>query len=280
MLKYSSSIFIVTTLFLSGFSQNAGSKQYNSKGSFYFYWGWNRSWYSSSNIHFTGSNYDFTLNKVRATDRQSVWDPNIYLNPGNATIPQYNFRMGYFIRNHYSLSLGIDHMKYVVVQGQTVPINGKIGGTGSLYDKIYANESILIQDDFLLFEHTDGLNYINADFRRADIILDFKPVQIEYLVGLGLGALYPKTNVTLLNNARNDAFYWSGYGFNALCGLTATFYKYFFIQSEFKQGWIHLPKVRTTSSSIDQASQSFFFSQFNYVFGARFNLNKSSTSNP
>ena len=257
---------------MSGFSQNSVSKQYNLKGSFYFYWGWNRSLYGTSNIHFTGSNYDFTLDKVHAKDRQSVWDPNIYLNPGNATIPQYNFRMGYFIGKKYSLSLGIDHMKYVVVQGLTVPINGKIDGTGTLYDKIYTNQNILIQDNFLLFEHTDGLNYINADVRRSDMLLDFKVVRMEYLVGFGLGALYPKTNVTLLNNARNDAFYWSGYGLNALAGINITAYKYFFIQTEFKQGWIHMPSIRTTNSPQDRASQAFFFSQFNYVFGARFNL--------
>jgi hypothetical protein len=35
------------------------------------------------------------------------------------TIPQTNFRMGYFISDHYSLA-GVDHMKYVLTQNQTV----------------------------------------------------------------------------------------------------------------------------------------------------------------
>jgi hypothetical protein len=32
------------------------------------------------------------------------------------TIPQTNFRMGYFISDHYSLAIGVDHMKYVLTK--------------------------------------------------------------------------------------------------------------------------------------------------------------------
>ncbi len=31
------------------------------KGKIYAFWGWNRGWYSKSDIHFTGENYDFKL---------------------------------------------------------------------------------------------------------------------------------------------------------------------------------------------------------------------------
>ena len=27
------------------------------------------------------------------------------------TIPQYNFRLGYYLNDHWNVSLGIDHMK-------------------------------------------------------------------------------------------------------------------------------------------------------------------------
>jgi hypothetical protein len=42
------------------------------------------------------------------------------------TIPQTNFKLGYFINDHYSIALGADHMKYVVTQDQTGNITGTI----------------------------------------------------------------------------------------------------------------------------------------------------------
>jgi len=42
--------------------------------------------------------------------------------------------------------------------------------------------------------------------------------------------------------------------------------------SELKGGFIHMPDIRTTLIPIDKASQHFFFSQANIVFGVRMNL--------
>ena len=51
------------------------------KGKFYFYWGWNKAQYSYSDIKFKGDNYNFSLFDVAAQDRQTTWDPAVYLNP-------------------------------------------------------------------------------------------------------------------------------------------------------------------------------------------------------
>jgi hypothetical protein len=42
---------------------------------------------------------------------------------GKMTIPQTNFRIGYFINDHY-IALGVDHMKYVMAQNQVANITG------------------------------------------------------------------------------------------------------------------------------------------------------------
>ena len=257
-----------------GFSQEQPVIEKGKKGDFYFYWGWNRASHTKSDIHFTGNNYDFTLNDVIAKDRQSSWDPAIYLNPAHMTIPQYNFRIGYFINNKYNISIGIDHMKYVMQNNQTVKIDGEINNTGTIYDGSYSNDDIILTADFLLFEHTDGLNYVNTEIRRFDNIFDFNKVKINLTEGAGIGALYPKTNATLMQNLRYDEFHLAGYGLNAVVGLNIEFFNYFFIQSELKGGFIHMPDIRTTSSKNDKASQHFFFSQINIVFGANISFNK------
>jgi hypothetical protein len=41
------------------------------KGELFMYWGWNRAAFSSSDIQFSGDNYDFILGDVIAHDRQT-----------------------------------------------------------------------------------------------------------------------------------------------------------------------------------------------------------------
>jgi hypothetical protein len=242
------------------------------KGDFYVYWGWNLSRYGKSDISFKGENYDFTLDNVTAYDRQSDFEPGKYLNPTSITIPQYNFKLGYFIKEHYSISIGIDHMKYVVAENQTVTINGEINNTNSLYNGVYNDDSIVLDPSFLTFEHTDGLNYINVGFRRHDNLFHYKSFELNTVFGLETGLLFPKTNARLLDQKRYDDFHISGYGVNTVGGIQLTFFKYFFVQSELKGGYINMPDIRTTMNEVDSASQSFWFYQVNMVFGVRFKI--------
>ena len=240
------------------------------KGKFYFYWGWNRAWYSNSDINFRGKDYNFNIKNVAAADRQTSFSIDKYLNPANATIPQYNFRVGYFITDNYSISFGIDHMKYVVRENQFVKITGHINNTGTVYDRSYSEENIQLKKGFLLFEHTNGLNYINFDVRRIDEVFNFNKVKINVTGGLGAGILLPKTNTTFINYKRYDEFHLSGYGINGMVGINISFFDSFFIQSEFKGGYINMPDIRTTIAETDRASQNFFFYQLNVVFGTVF----------
>lgn len=254
------------------FSQENINQSKKHKSKFYFYWGWNVSSYSDSDIHFTGEDYDFTLSNVVADDRQSKFSIDKYLNPRNATIPQYNFRVGYFLKDNYSISFGMDHMKYVVRANQTVKINGEIS-RNTPYDGTYSNDDVVIVADFLQFEHTDGLNYLNFEWRRFDTVLTRGDFSFNITEGIGIGGLLPKTNATLLNADRYDEFHWAGYGASIIAGLNLS-YKRFFMQTEWKGGIINMPRIRTTQFESDSASQHFFFSQFSLVFGGFFDLNK------
>jgi hypothetical protein len=244
------------------------------KGSFYFYWGWNRSFYSPSTIHFSGNTYDFQLYDVVAVDRQSPFSADLYLNPKRMTIPQYNARIGYYFKHNLQVSLGVDHMKYVMLHDQPSTINGYIYNSNTAYDGVYDNEPITIDQDFLKFEHTDGLNYINAELRKSMRVFGVKHVQTTFLFGGGLGVLLPKTNTTLLANSRYDAFHLAGYGVDGVMSLQLNFFKYFFVQGEAKMGFIHMPDIRTTMNAGDRASQMFLYNQFNVNFGVQFSLIK------
>ncbi len=276
---------IVISLFsLLGFSQiilaqdKAIPEKYtaHNKGKFFVYWGGNRDDFSKSDIHFTGENYDFTLNNVQAIDKPKGWHVD-YINPSRMTIPQTNLRIGYFITDHYNIAIGVDHMKYVMIPNQVVNINGTITGNPP-FNGIYNNESITLTEDFLTFEHTDGLNYIHTEFSRVD---DFSKLfkirntdkfQINLTEGIGAGFLFPKTNAKLLGKERHDDFHVSGYGVSAKVGLNLTFFKYFFLQTELKGGYINMSDIRTTNAPSDRASQHFMFVEKIIAFGGIFKI--------
>lgn len=259
-------------------AQETTPKRYteHNKGKFYIYWGGNRENFTKSDIHFWGKDYDFTLYDVEAHDKPKGWHVD-YVNPTRMTIPQTNFRMGYFINDHYNISLGVDHMKYVMYQDKVVNYTGNYPNRGS-YGEAVANDQILLTEAFLTYEHTDGLNYVNTEFCRVDDISKILGIkntdkfQVNLTEGLGAGVLYPKTNAKLLGKERHDDFHISGYGLSAKAGINLTFFKYFFIQGELKGGYINMPDVRTSFDSADRASQHFSFLQRVISFGGIFKV--------
>jgi len=253
----------------------------HNKGKFYIFWGGNRESYTRSDIHFKGSNYDFTVYDAYADDKPKGWHID-YVNPGRMTIPQTNFRMGYFINDHYNISIGLDHMKYVMRQNQTANVTGVINLQSPDYtgnNGIYNNKPVDFSDEtFLTFEHTDGLNYINSEISRVDDmsklfkIRNTDKFQVNLTEGAGIGLLYPKTNAKVLGKERHDDFHFSGYGVSAKVGLNLTFYKHFFVQAELKGGYINMNDIKTTFEDSDSASQHFMFLQRIIAFGGIFKI--------
>mgnify|MGYP001289352353 CR=1 FL=1 len=286
---------LLTLLFIGitsvGHSQEEAKSTYTynkNKGKIYFYWGGNRAKYSKSDIHFKGKNYEFTLQDVTSRDKPKGWHID-YINPARMTNPQTNFRLGYYIHDNYRVSLGVDHMKYVVVRPQNVNISGYINFNGvedgdATYNGTYNNDIINLADtvgpdghpDFFQFEHTDGLNYINTEISRVDdmgeyLKLNPSKLQLNTLAGIGFGGLYPKTNATVIGKKRNDEFHWAGYGVSAKVGLGLVFFNNIQIQTELKGGYINMPWIKTTSDG-DSAKQNFWFLQHNITIGYVFQL--------
>lgn len=246
------------------------------KGKFYIFWGGNRESYSKSDIRFKGADYDFTLHNVSAHDKPKGFHID-YFNPARMTIPQTNLRIGYFISDHYNISIGFDHMKYVMYNDRRVNYSGYYPNAGS-YNENPADGQLTLDEDFLFFEHTDGLNYVNTEISRVDDISklfrinDTDKIQVNITEGLGAGFLYPKTNTTLLGKDRYDEFNIAGYGLSAKVGLNVTFFKHFFIQTELKGGFIEMNNIRTTQDKADSAEQNFWFLQRILTVGGIFRI--------
>lgn len=244
------------------------------QGQWYGYWGWNRSQYSGSNIHFEGEDHDFTLHDADAQDRQnkvslySIF--NRYLNPEALTIPQYNYRVGYFVANNWAVSLGYDHMKYVLEQGQIVGLSGTISTPGDHTKTDPAKEEKEINGDFMNFEHTDGLNMISIETEYFHSLWNHgKDFDFALFAGAGAGLMYPKTNVQMLGYERNDEFHLAGYATSVKGGFEFTFFHNWFFRGLVKFGHVDMDDILTTNEG-GKASQKFYFDEYIGAIGYRF----------
>ena len=249
--------------------KTAEQKDLESAKKWSVYWGWNRSTYSNSDIHFWGADHDFTLKNVAATDihmdlgAQSFVDT--YLNPANISIPQTNFRIAYQYDADTAIALNLDHMKYVMSADQVVHMQGYSPGQTWNGDK-------KLTTDFLNFEHTDGLNIISIELEKQRPVQWFGPgVKSRVFALAGVGVVLPKSNVTLnfLGRVRNDEFHFAGYSAGVGAGLEVDFCKDFFVRSAYKAGLVNLPDVLTSSKG-DKAAHRFSYEELLVVFGARF----------
>ena len=267
-------VFVGTTLLFGQNEDKVNDTEYNpskfSKGTMFVFWGWNRAGFSKSDIRFKGNGYDFTLNNVVAHDRPSdlSWD---YINPGELSIPQFNFRLAYFIKDNLAVVIAQDHMKYVMDQDQIVNIDGHISDPA--YAGMVQNGQINLTDgEFLSFEHTDGLNYINLGLEKYKNILSKKNFNIFWAYGGGIGALMPKSNVKLFGNERSDRYHLAGFGLDTRTSINAVFWNHWMARVEGKFGYINMPDIKTTlNNKPDKASQDFVFYQINFGIGYVFN---------
>ncbi len=257
---------------------NPFSKGRQHKGHFFFYWGYNRSAYSKSNIHFKGPEYDFILHKVKAKDRQSKFTFNSYFAPKHITIPQYNYRLGFWLENNLSISVGLDHMKYVMVQNQTVDIEGHIYPRENYteHSDFSEGDKVELTEDFLQFEHTDGLNYLSAevDYLPKTFMIIPEKIEVAPVLNAGLGIYIPRTDVTLFGYRMDNKFHVAGWGASLMAGLHIEFWRILFFRAGFKAGYANLPDVLTTGESFDRASHQFLFYEGFGALGANFILFK------
>jgi len=242
------------------------------KGTFYGYWGYNRSGYSKSNIRFVGPGYDFNLNGSRAHDNQSPFSFSTYFNPKKITVPQFNARVGYYFKNHWAIDFGYDHMKYVFDDGNNVLLSGTINpgiDTVNFWSGNYTNEPITTNRNTFHYENSNGLNYLRLGITRSDNWYKLGNwLMISSSESIGLGGILSYNDFKFAGKEDLVTVSMSGYAISAHAGLRFEFFKHFFIQPSLSAGFMHQTKVRTRALDPNSyARQKYGYYMFDTSFG-------------
>lgn len=250
------------------------------KGTFFFFWGYNRSSYAKSDIKLIGPDYNFTLSGVKARDLPKKFTTE-YFNPSKFTIPQFNFRVGYFINDKYAIAGGWDHMKYQTVDGLEVKIDGYIESTASVtYAGDYNDQTIRMDHNGLIkMEHSDGLNIVNLNLERHDYLYPLfdEKLAIKLVTGAGLGVAMPWTNSFVFGARNDDRVHFSGLGAQLFIAPEVVFFNRVFARATWQVGFTRLWDIAITpksDKSNTHAEQSIWYETRSIVVGYRINLIK------
>ena len=283
-------LFVLSGLILLSFPCQAQSvykkkkpKNSYAQGTLDFSWGYNRSAYSRSSIRFVGEQYDIRLKGVQAKDDQLPFSGK-YFNPTRFTVPQYNIRIGYNIRNFWSLSVGYDHMKYVLVDGQTAGITGFVEpGADPLWSGTYsAGQERDLNKPHFHYQNTDGLNYVRVQLSRN--VAPFKKLRdgivgFNWIYGVSAGALVSFTDYTFEGYRSERTSSLSGYGLSLHSGFRFVFWKHFFLQANFAGGLMHQVKAKTRPVDGHYASHVFTYGAVEGLFGFLFYIRPTNDCN-
>lgn len=254
------------------YSQEAKSSFEGHKGDFYLYWGYNKSFHNPSDIHFEGEGYDFTLYDVYAKDAPEPYSNKAYFSPKNISIPQFNFRIAYFLTDKVSLSVGTDHMKYVMLNHQRVKITGYIDPELSEeYGGKYNDEYIDLDPEFMKYEHTNGFNFARFGLEYRSDLWHSKNGKHHAVImpGVSIGATLPWTRYDFLGSFKSDLFHISGFGVSMTTAIRYEFKNTGFFQIQGQYGYTHMPRILLEDrSGKAHASQDIVFFERSFSIGA------------
>ena len=229
----------------------------------YIQWGYNREWYTKSNIHFKLNNgSDFILHNATASDKPDF--DAIYKKPFEISIPQYNYRVGFYLNDNHTkaIELNFDHAKYVVDDFQTVHVTGTING------KPVDGDSILNPSTFLHLEHTDGANWLHINYVQQKTIKSkhdqSRPI-LNLIGKIGAGINIPRTDFTWEGDRLNNQFHIAGYNASVEGGIRYYFSKKFFLEGTGKTGYVRYINALANTNSFKNSRVNHGFGYFEVI---------------
>lgn len=250
-------------------------------GKLFLTWGYNRAYYNRSDVHFKGEHFDFTIHDARAEDMPEKFKPEVYFNPTQFTVPQFNFRVGYYFLKNTAVSLGWDHMKYHLIPTQSVIVSGYIDEDVYPLQEFtgqFDHDRILYNPAFMDYHHSDGFNFIRLALeQRAPLFSSQNKKHVLAFNGsFSIGAVMPWTDFTFFGVHHRNKPHFAGYGLSLHAGLRYEFFKHFFLQVTAQSGWTNLTDIMLEDDLPSRASQKIVFLERAWALGAYIPIRRTS----
>jgi len=279
------SLFII--IFLVGISSSAlastndaniiANTQNNDEKSFYVSWGYNKDYWTNSDIHISqpALNNNFVVNDVHAGDYPG-WNTGIFNK--DLMSPQYNIRFGYFFNpaRTWGIELSFDHTKYNTNLNQVARISGMING------QTVIQNSVLTSNYFYYALHNGANNLmLNLVRRKTMVTMPTAKLQLVGIGKAGMGVMLPHPENTIFEQtvnvgpkAWNNYFGWNhgwwqmgGWTAGFELGMQLVFRKRVYLEFTDKEAYVNLSDIQVYQG---QASQTMWLNEMIGSFGVMF----------
>ena len=242
------------------------------KGEFYFSWGYNKEWYTNSNVKVSqpSLNNNYTLYSVHSKDHPG-WDEGLFSTP--LSIPQYNYRLGYFFnrKKGWAFEINFDHTKHLIEDGQTVKLTGTLNGK-------LADTSINFSDaNGFYYYLNNGANFLLFNFVKRWNWHESKngKLKIDALGKAGIGPLIPHVQNSFFGKANEPDFQIGGWNIGVEAGLRATFYKTVYLEFTNKIDYARYANLKVYQGTARQA-----FGTYELILSLGFTFPAGKKTNP
>ena len=182
-------VYLVTLgLIFSVSNSVAQNKKDYPKSEWYLSWGYNTEWYTRSNVHISqpelGNKY--TFNRIKGHDKKG-WDHDLFRKA--ISIPQYNYRLGYFFNpaKGWGVEINFDHTKFIFEDGQDASVTGLLNGKHTDTTVRFS------KDNGFYYYLNNGANFLLFNLVKRCELLSTNDgnLKLDFLGKAGIGPVIP-----------------------------------------------------------------------------------------
>jgi hypothetical protein len=224
------------------------------KGEFYFSWGYNKEWYTRSSLKISqpelGNKFSFV--NFQGHDHPG-WDEGLFSKA--LSIPQYNYRLGYFFnkKKGWGFEINFDHTKFLFPDDKMVHVKGIVN------NKPYDGQvffSYASTDSSSYYYLNNGANFLLFNLVKRWQWIESKngKVRVDALLKAGIGPLIPHVENKFFDQPHNDKhFQVGGWNIGVEGAVRATFFQTVFLEYTNKLDYARYSGLRIYKGTARQA---------------------------
>jgi hypothetical protein len=263
-------LLLISSFCLPALAQRKKKVNTAGQGTFFMYFGYNRSAYSASTIDFVSPNYNFSMENVAGTDNTNDGSIGKYIGSDGFETFQFNVHMGHYIKPKWAITFGVDRLNYFMANNQTVSLSGAFSpGNHSEWNGVYDNEQVQINRSNIFYRQEAGLNYLRLGILHTQELFQSRKGEfvLSLNTGIGTGLLLSNSIFTYDGLTNTPTSGTSGFGLSGHVGLRADFFQRLFLQTTFSGGMLKQGNIQLDQAGDAIASQTMGYFSPEIAFG-------------
>ena len=246
-------LFVILAVPLFSLAQQTKKER---NGELYFSWGYNKEWYTTSNVSVSQPSLgnSFTFVHAKGADHPG-WNEQFFTKA--ITIPQYNYRLGYIFNKEKGLGVEInfDHTKWIFNDNQLVHIKGEMHNK-AIDGQVFFADSVAGSDSSSYHYLNNGANFLLFNIvKRWHIYANKKQtILLDGFGKLGVGPVVPHVQVKYFDQPENDPhFQIGGWNVGVEGVIRATFFHYAYLEYSNKLDYARYTNLKIYQGTAKQA---------------------------